>query len=528
MKTENVSRSVLAAGVGAVLAATALLYAPDLAPGLFGGGPQRPPGPADRAVLAANAGAQASLPDLAALIGDREKWLQDHPADEASWAVLGTAYTERGARRADSADFPRAERALKRSLEVRPAARGNLDAQLGLGALANARGDWRTARTWGEAVRKEDPKRWSAYPVLIDAYNGLGDYKAAQQALTALEELHSGAAVSARTAQMYRNRGWREDAAAAANDAVAQAESGTDKAAALARLGDLAWERGEPAEAVEEYGRALRLVPEHGPSLAGRARALAALGRTDEALADYRAALARLPRPEYVLEAGELYESLGMDGDARSQYELLRTRAWVGAEAVLGLFEADHGDPAAAVRRLKEEWARGHRSVQVADALGWALFRAGEPKEALDYAKRATDEGLRSALFSYHRGEIERAVEAFGPARRHLAEALRINPAFSPLLAPKAREAVTALGDPPDVLPKELQPEPEPEPERGAPRPAKPGKPSGTSSASEASGTSSASQPSGTSDAGNTAPAGAASGQTPAPRTAPTTQRSPG
>ncbi|MGW2018974.1 tetratricopeptide repeat protein [Streptomyces sp. NPDC001927] len=470
MKTENVSRSVLAAGVGAVLAATALLYAPDLAPGLFGGGPQRPPGPADRAVLAANAGAQASLPDLAALIGDREKWLKDHPADEESWAVLGAAYTERGARLADPAYFPRAEQALKRSLEVRPAARGNLDAQLGLGALANARGDWRTARTWGEAVRKEAPKRWSAYPVLIDAYNGLGDYKAAQKALATLEELHSGAAVSARTAQTYRNRGWREDAAATADKAVAQAESATDKAAAVARLADLEWERGEPAEAVDQYGKALRLVPDHGPSLAGRARALAALGRTEEAMVDYRTALTLLPRAEYVLEAGEFYASLGLDGDARSQYELLRTRTWVGAEVVLGLFEADHGDPAAAVRRLKAEWARGHRSVQVADALGWALFRSGEPKEALEYAKKATDEGLRSALFAYHRGEIERAMEAYGPARRHLAEALRINPDFSPLLAPKARQAVKALGDPPDELPKELRPEPEPtaEPSRTA------------------------------------------------------------
>ncbi|MFF3318170.1 tetratricopeptide repeat protein [Streptomyces sp. NPDC003035] len=455
MKTENVSRTVLACGVGAVFAATALLYAPDLAPGLFDDGPPPAPGPAARAALAANAGAQASLPDLAALIGDREKWLKDHPSDDASWAVLGRAYTERGARLGDATDYPRAERALRRALSTD---RGNLDAQLGLGALANARGDWRTARIWGEAVRKEDPKRWSAYPLLIDAYNGLGEYTSAQKAFARLEELHSGGAVSARAAQMYRDRGWREDASAAAVDAVARAETGAEKAAALARLGDLAWERGEPDEALAQYGAALGLVREHGPSLAGRARALAALGRTDEAIAGYAAALARLPLPEYVLEAGELYESLGLDGDARSRYELLRTRSWVNAEAVLGLFEADHGDADAAVRRLKAEWARGHRSVRVADALGWALYRAGEPKEALEYAKRATDEGLRSALFSYHRGEIERAVGELGPARRHLAEALRINPDFSPLLAPKAREAVAELGDPPDELPKDLRP----------------------------------------------------------------------
>ncbi|MEV5969702.1 hypothetical protein [Streptomyces sp. NPDC051921] len=469
MKTENVSRAVLAGGVAAVLAATALLYVPDL----FGGTPPAPPGPAERAANAANAGAQAALPDLVALIGDREEWLRAHPDDEASWAVLGTAYAERGSRRGDAADFPRAEKALRRSLAVRPAREGNLDAQLGLAALANARGDWKAAKQWGERVRAANPKRWSAYPVLIDAYNGLGDYKAAEKATQSLAELHSGAAVAARSAQQFRNRGWREDAGAAALDAVALAESGADKAAALARLGDLAWERGEPAEALAQYGTALRLVRDHGPSLAGRARALAALGRPQEALREWRAALRVLPLPEYVLEAAELDESLGRDGDARAGYERLRTGSWVGAEAVLGLFEADHGEPAEAVRRLRAEWARGHRSVQVADALGWALYRSGAPREALEYTRKATDEGLRSALFAYHRGEIERALDDLGPARRHLAEALRINPSFSPLLAPRARQTVAALGEPPDDLPPDVRQEPEKEPEK-TPPPAKP------------------------------------------------------
>ncbi|MFD3335437.1 tetratricopeptide repeat protein [Streptomyces sp. NPDC058700] len=455
MKTQNVSRTVLAAGAGAVLAATALLYVPEL----LGQGPPPPPGPAERATIAAHAGAQAALPDLAALITDREKWLRGHPDDDASWAELGAAYTERGSRLGDARDYPRAERALRRSLAERPATRGNLSAQLGLGALAGARGDWRTAKEWGERVRKADPRRWPVYPVLMDAYNGLGDYPAARKAMETLEGLHAGAVVRTRASGTYRDRGWREDADAAALDAAALAETDADKAAALTRLGDLAWERGEPDEALARYGAALRLVRDHGPSLAGRARALAALGRTDEALRDWRAALARLPLPEYLLEAGELYESLDLEGDAQALYERLRTGTWVRGEVPLALLDADHGDPAAAVTRMRAEWARGHRSVRDADALGWALYRAGEPKEALEYARRATDEGLRSALFTYHRGEIERALEQHGPARRHLAEALRINPYFSPLLARVATESLAAVGEPPDELPEELRPD---------------------------------------------------------------------
>ncbi len=458
MKSQNVSRAVLASGVGAVLAATALLYLPEF---LDRGAPPRPPGPVERAVSAAHAGAPAALPDLVALIGDREEWLRGHPDDASSWAVLGAAYTERGVRLGDVRDLPRAERALDRSLAELPAARGNVDAQLGLGRLAAARGDWKGAKEWGERVRKAAPKRWNAYPLLVEAYTGLGEHAAARKALESLEKLRGGAVVRGLAAQGYRDRGWREDADATALDAAALAVTDAEKAAAHTRLGQFAWERGEPAEALERYGTALRFVPDHGPALAGRARALAALGRSEEAQREWRAALDRQPLPEYVLEAGELAEALGLDGDAGAAYERLRGGSWAlgSTEVVLGLLDADHGDPAAAVARLRAAWAKGHRSVAVADALGWALYRAGEPEQALPYARRAVDEGPRSAPYTYHLGEIERALGRTGPARRHLEEALRIHPSFSPLHAPLAEAALAGLGEPdPGVVPKDALP----------------------------------------------------------------------
>ena len=51
----------------------------------------------------------------------------------------------------------------------------------------------------------------------------------------------------------------------------------------------------------------------------------------------------------------------------------------------------------------------------------------------------------------YHRGLIERDSEQSGPARRHLQEALQINPYFSPLRVPLAKEALAALGEPPNT-----------------------------------------------------------------------------
>ncbi|WP_240138902.1 tetratricopeptide repeat protein [Streptomyces sp. MUM 178J] len=455
---DHVKNAAVSLLVGATLVAGVIALAPG-----WGEDPPPAPGPAGRAMAAAGAGAPAAPADLAALIEDRERWLKDHPRDEESWAVLGTAYVQRGVRLAQSAQFPKAERALKKSLDVVPADEGNVEAMAGMAALANARRDFAGARGWGERAVKRKPKRWTTYPLLIEAYNGLGDYKAAGKAVDRMLELNSGPQARGVAALVYRDRGWREDAAATAHDAAANAEGPEQKAAALHRMGEFAWERGEPAEAIAHYDAALRARSDHHASLAGRARALAALGRTDEALRDYGAAQKGRPLPAYALEAGELYQSLGLDGDARLQYERLRdgvaeaAKHGVDSTLLLGRYEADHGSAEAAVRRLQAQWDKGRRSVGMADALGWALHRAGRSQQALEFARKAMDKGRRSALFSYHRGEIERSLGRYGAARRHLEEAVRTNPDFSPMWAPKAREALEAIGEPPEGAPRELE-----------------------------------------------------------------------
>ncbi|MER7698422.1 tetratricopeptide repeat protein [Streptomyces sp. NPDC096095] len=424
----------------------------------------REPGPVERAEAAARAGSPASLSDLTALIGDRQKWVEAHPSDAPALATLGTAYVEWARRSADTAYYARAEEALKRSLDARPGEHGNEQAWVGLAALANARHDFVAAKRWGETVKAQQPKTWSVYPVLIDAYTGLGDQKAATAATEKFGELRKGVPALARTSELYRNQGWREDALATAREAADRATRPAEKAAALHRLGELAWERGEPEEAVAQFDAALRTDAGHHASLAGRARALVALDRAPEALAGYQRALEQLPRPEYALELGELYESLGLDGDARTQYANLRKmvagaeKAGVDESLLLARFETDHGDPETAVELLRGQWRKQHRSAAVADALGWALHRAGKSQEGLGYAERAVGTGVRNASYAYHLGVIQRELEDYGPARRRLEEAVRTNPAFSPLAAPLARRALEALGEPPSGGPGGVRP----------------------------------------------------------------------
>ncbi|MVO84773.1 tetratricopeptide repeat protein [Streptomyces sp. p1417] len=416
-------------------------------------------GPAGRAMAAVGAGTPAALADLGALIGEREAHLRAYPGDDDSWAVLGSAYVERGLRTADSGDYLKAEQALRTSLKARP--EGNVQALTGLAALGNARHDFRAAKKWGEQAVRLAPRRWTAHAALLDTYRGLGDTKGVARALEKVRKLRSGAAVRVRTGTVFRDRGWREDAAAALADAAALAKTPAERAVCLYEVGQLSWERGEAADALRHYDAALAADPDHHPALAGKGRALAALGRTSEALRAYQGALARQPAPEYALELGELYEFLKLRPAARAQYDLLRTRVkqaglgGVNDERVLGRYEADHGDPEAAVRRLTAEFKR-HGSPENADALGWALHRNGDSKAGLKKVETAVKKGPRSAVFFYHRGEIERALERYGDARRHLSEALRINPHFSPLGVPAARKALEALGEPPEGGPSQV------------------------------------------------------------------------
>ncbi|MFG3245044.1 tetratricopeptide repeat protein [Streptomyces sp. NPDC048187] len=447
-------RALIASVTGVALLGGALVL---LVPWGGADAPPPAPGPAVMARGAVTTGVPAALPDLAALIGDRETHLRAHPLDGASWAVLGAAYVEQGRRTADGANWPRAEKALRTSLKTGP--ERNPQALEGLAALAVARRDFPAAKKWGEQAVKAAPKRWTAHAVLVEAYTGLGDGKGVGRALDKALELRPGApAVGALAAAVYRDRGWREDAAARISDAAAAAGAPAERAAYLEQAGRLAFERGDREEALRFFQEALRTDPDQRAAQAGQGRALAALGRTTEALSAYQAALAKQPSPEYALELGELYESLGLGQAARVEYGLLRERARdaeaAGADEqlVLGLLDADHGDPAAAVERLRVEWGR-QPGTAVADALGWALHRTGADEEALEFATIATDGdkggGVRSAPYVFHRGVIEKELGRSGPARRHLREALTINPYFSPLGVPEAKRALTELGEPP-------------------------------------------------------------------------------
>jgi hypothetical protein len=100
------------------------------------------------------------------------------------------------------------------------------------------------------------------------------------------------------------------------------------------------------------------------------------------------------------------------------------------AEAVL--FEANHGSPARAVRLGRSVFRRAP-SIRSADALGWALTRAGRPRAGHEWARRALRTGSRDPMFRAHAGLAARRAE-IRTGELHLAVAQRGEAALSPHL----------------------------------------------------------------------------------------------
>jgi tetratricopeptide (TPR) repeat protein len=229
------------------------------------------------------------------------------------------------------------------------------------------------------------------------------------------------------------------------------AGSPADAAWAAQQLGELSWGTGDVRRAAVWFERGIDLDPSFVPNLAGLAKVAWARGNFDFAIERYTEVVARYPVAEHLIALGDLYATTGRPELAERQYAVVRATAelananGVNVDLELALFDADHGDPRAALVAAEAEWER-RRSVHVADAYAWALYANGRFEKASELSERALELGTRNATFLFHAGMIRAALGDAAAARGLLGEALDRNPNFSILHVPTAERALAELG----------------------------------------------------------------------------------
>jgi pentatricopeptide repeat protein len=348
------------------------------------------------------------------------------PKRADGWTLLAGAYLQKVRETGDAGFYVRAQGAVDRALALRP---GDAGALTQLSALELSRHDFRAGLADARRAHAAAPAVVQPYGTLVDGLVELGRYDEAGRVLQQMVDRKPNLAAYARVSYFRELHGDLDGALSAVQAAVSAGGAVPEQDAYVRGLvGGLELQRGRVHAAVRAYREALVAMPGYPAAEAGLAQADVARGRLGPAIARLRRVVERLPLPGYVIALGEAQAAAGHRAAAAQSFALVRAeitlqrRAGVNADVELAIFEADHGSPRRAVVLGRRAWASAP-SVRSADALGWALHRAGHSRAALLWARRALALGSRDPAFLTHAGLIARGAGEPALAARWLAEA---------------------------------------------------------------------------------------------------------
>ncbi len=192
-----------------------------------------------------------------------------------------------------------------------------------------------------------------------------------------------------------------------------------------------AQQRGDAALAARKYEQLLKLRPELTAAHANLGVVLVSLGRYDEAIAQYQAALQQAPgnrdlrlnlalayyKKDDLPEASRHFQSLLQESPGNARVALLLSDCYMrmgghDAEIISMLTPLERADPG---------------NLEIAWPLGAALVRAGRTREGLERVEKVAEQKHLPAAYLMA-AEADLRLEAFDEARRHLEEARRLDP----------------------------------------------------------------------------------------------------
>jgi len=352
----------------------------------------------------------------------------------------------------ESGDFSfnsRAEAALNRSFELDKESYDATKLQAKLLLTYHRFSQALEVAQLAQSMRRDDH---DVYGAITDAQVELGNYPAAISAAQKMVDLRPDSSSYARVSYLRSLYGDIEGAVLAMTVAVKAANPNDTEEMAWCRvhLGNELMNAGKPAQAEQEYDKALSIFPTYALALVAKGRARIRSGNLNQAVELYKRAEELVPLPDTAATLGDLYTQLGKADEAKREYDLVefieRNSAASGTYSrQLAIMWADHDvnlDQALAMT-LKERSQR--QDIFTCDALAWVLLKTNRLPEAKNAITEALRLGTHDAQIYYHAGMIYQALGDRREATKYLELALKFNPTFDLLEAEKARRAVEVI-----------------------------------------------------------------------------------
>ena len=410
-------------------------------------------GPSTRETVANPAAPHAGIAlsfQTDAVIARDQARLRQKSDDWKAVDELAAVYLQKVREVGDPSYYGKAEALLQRALAHDGS---DADATTSMGLLALARHQFAAGLAWGEKARTLDPSGARPFGIIGDAQVELGRYPDAVRTFQQMVDLRPDLSSYARVSYLRELYGDVNGAIVAMGQAV-EAGGPVPENSAYTRvlLGNLYFNSGRLAEAEAQDKLALFDDPKYPYALAGLARVDAARGQVASAIALYRQAVDAYPLPDFVIGLGDVYTASGQTHKAKETYDLasaeqkLYQANGVDLDAELALFAADHGRDLPAALAAARRAMADRPSVRSADILAWTLYQLGDERAAEAASEQARRLGTQDAAIYFHSGMIEARLGQSSAAMADLRHALAINPSFSLLWAPVARQTLASLG----------------------------------------------------------------------------------
>ena len=375
--------------------------------------------------------------------------IKANPHSDAQYQYLGQLFAVKGRETGDIAQYALATEAFQQAIKLFP---GNVAAQSSLAVNLVTLHQWTAAIDLGKQILKSDLRAIGAVAVIGDASLEIGDLDTARAAFETLRQKADGPSVESRFARIAFLTGQTDRAIQILDDAAQSAAnlngSPEEQAFYHYSAGEYRFNKGDVDGAEREFEAALSVFPNYYLALAGRGRVAFARGDTDGAVGFYRTAVAIIPKPELLAYLGDLYSVKGDQAGAEKQYQAVDFIAKLNEiqaqvfNREIALFQATHHRDTAHAVEIAAAELKTRKDIYGYDAVAWALYNGGQAAQALAPAQQAVSLGTQDPKLLYHLGMIEFALGHTVDGQSHLRAAIALNPAFDPLGAALAREAL--------------------------------------------------------------------------------------
>ena len=371
------------------------------------------------------------------------------------WVSLGDTLAQRLRDSTDQTYYNFAESAYQQALRLQPDC---VDAMNGMAWVEGGRHRFDASVEWAHKALAIAPQSADAYGILGDAALELGDYEAATDHYQKMMDLRPNLSSWSRGAYLLWLTGNQLQATQLMEKAIRAGGAFAENTAwCRAKLATMLLHDGASAAAAKALEPSLREKSRNPHVLLAAARLATATREYDLATQYYQLMMEKAPNHDALAGLGDLQAVQGDMAKAESYYRQVdqlhaaHLASGVHDHVQMAKFLADHDRNPVEALRLAEQH-KLTRNVLEADVLAWVYFKNGDQPRAIEAIKRALAQHTPDPEMHYHAGLIAAAAGDADSARRHLQQAVAMNPQFSLLQGPIAERTLVKLSSRQDTV----------------------------------------------------------------------------